>query len=522
MQRPAVAAAVPDTDAGQRPPRRAAAAAPFWTRFPSSWMPALTGDHLRAATLVGDYARGADGYCWAADRTLAAGLELHPDTVGAGLRAAEAAGIVRAVRRPGGTSARILALPEADDDTVLWVCVSAYARNVLPGYEFLAYCALSVRQHLDEPTSMDQIARAAGISPARARTAVSELLAAGWITRQQASGRAARYTVHPAPVPGRATQLTLDIPQPRRVKAARPAPSEPAHRGEIDGQLELFDLADLAEAPRGSAVTTPHGSAASTPNGSTGRTRSLEQDLSNRRRPVGGCGAAVGDTPVPRDTGAHTSTRDGAVRPAPASAAPEQRTALPPLLITPAAYRVLAEVPDLVARMSRWEQRAAARAVGAAIEEAGDVGRVATRLRSRYATANPADVRRPYGWLAERGLTRRGCSLPQCESGWDLVREDNCRSCTTRIEDARAVAAARRAQHHPAPAPEPHPEPTPVADRPRTWVCAAHPAVALPCGMCAADTARTWAPVPDSSVGRAYREARAARRLAREAETSAA
>lgn len=519
MQRPADAAAAP-TDTGQRPPRRAAA--PFWTRFPSSWLPALTGDHLRAATAVGDYARGADGYCWAADRTLAAGLGLHPDTVGAGLRAAEAAGIVRAVRRPGGTSARVLALPSEDDDTVLWVCVTSYARNVLSGYDFLAYCVLSVRSHLDEPTSMALIARLAGISPARARTAVAELLAAGWITRTDARGRAARYAVHPAPIADVATQLALDIPEPRRVKAGRPAVAEPVHRGEIDGQLALFDPADLAATPHGSAVTTPHGSAASTPNGSTGRTGSLEQDPSNRRRPVGGCPSAVGDTCVPRDTGAPASTRDGAVRPGAASAAPETPNPLPPLLITDQAYRVLAEVPALVARMSRWEQRAAARAVGAAIEEAGDVARVAARLRRRYASTCPADVRRPYGWLVERGLTRRGCDRPTCESGWDLARADNCRSCEQRVQDARDLAAARRTQHHPAPAPEPRPAPAPAApSAARTWVCAVHPSISLPCGMCAADTARTWPPAADTTLGREYREQRAVRRRARETAAAA-
>ncbi|MEU3563534.1 hypothetical protein [Kitasatospora sp. NPDC006786] len=524
MQRPAVAAAAPATDPGQRPGR-----VPFWTRFPAGWLPVLTGDHLRAATAVGDYARGADGYCWAADRTLAAGLGLHPDTVGAGLRAAEAAGIVRAVRRPGGTSARVLALPPEDDDTVLWVCVSAYARNVLAGCDFLAYCVLSVRSHLDEPTSMDLIARLAGISPARARTAVAELLAAGWITRTDARGRAARYAVHPVPLPGVATQLTLDIPEPRRVKATRPTPAEPAHQGEIDGQTSLFDPADLPATPHESAVTTPHGSATSTPNGSTGRTRSLEHDLLNMPRAVEGCGAAVGDTSVPRDTGAPASTRDGAVRPGAASAAPEKPNPLPPLLITEQAYRVLAEISALVARMSRWEQRAAARAVGAAIEEAGDVARVAARLRRRYASAEPADVRRPYGWLVERGLTRRGCARPTCESGWDLAREDDCRSCTARVQDARDLAAARRAQHRTVPAPELRPGPAPAAPpaqpapaAARTWVCSVHPSTALPCGMCVPDTARSWAPVPDTTVGREFREQRAARRRAREDHTTAA
>ncbi|MET9396310.1 hypothetical protein [Kitasatospora sp. NPDC002965] len=515
MPRPAAAAVQPDptTGTGQTP----AHPSPFVTRFPLPWVAVLTGDHLRAVTTVGDYARGRYGYCWAADRTLAGGLDLHPDTVGAGLRAAERAGLVRAVRRPGGTSARVLVLPDPDED-VLWVCVSSYARNRLPGALFGTYAVLAVREHLDSPTSIALIATLAGIGQGAARAAVAELTAAGWITRTDTTGRAARYTVHPAPIPGIPTQLALDIPL-RQTKARRCAPPAPVPHAEIDGQLGLFDPADLIATPAGLAVTTPADPAVTTPAGSTGQARSLQQDLSNRPAAVGGCGSGVADPAVPRDTGVPASTWPAADRPARPSATPEPPTSLPPLTVTEPIYHVLAHIPTLVHRMSRWEQRQAARAVGQAIRDAdGDVARVAARLVRRYARISPADVRRPSGWLAEIGLVRRGCDLPHCEDGRDAVDGRACRTCELRTEHARDVAAdRRRAQRgpRPVPAPRPDPDPAPAAARPARPRCPDHPTVAVPCALCAA-AAAVPGPEPDTSTGRELREQLAARRRARE------
>ncbi|MFE2106666.1 hypothetical protein ACFXAF_12475, partial [Kitasatospora sp. NPDC059463] len=377
MPRPAVAAAVqpdPPLGTGQTPaPTTAPIASPFWTRFPHHWVAQVTGDHLRAVTLTGDYARLRDGYCWASDRTLGEALDLHPDTVGAALRRAEALGMVRAVQRPGGTSARVLVLPSEDDD-VLWVCVSSYARNALFGALFSAYCVLAVRAHLNEPSSVGLIATLAGIGEKEARAAVAELVSSGWISRADSSGRAARYTVHHAPIPGVPTQLLLDFPQPRQTKSRRCAPPPVAPRAEVDGQIALFDLDALTDTPAGSTVTTPADPTVTTPAGSTGRTRSPQQDLSNRPRPVGGCGAGVADTSVPRVTGAPASTREAAAGPGRASTAPEPRTApLPPLLITAAAHHVLAQAPGLADRIRPWEQREAPPAVGPA---GGDRDRV--------------------------------------------------------------------------------------------------------------------------------------------------
>ncbi|MFD9064207.1 hypothetical protein ACFVZ3_22090 [Kitasatospora purpeofusca] len=506
MPRPAAAAVQPDssTATGPTPAPDSPPNSPFVSRFPARWLPLATGDTLRAVTAVGDYARGRAGYCWAADRTLAAGLSLHPRTVAAALRTAETLGMIRAIQRPGGTSARILG-DVAEDE--LMVCVSAYARNTLPGSQFLAYSVLAVREHLGERTSMARISTMAGISPGTARAAVAKLVAAGWITREDVAGAAARYAVHPAPVPGIPTQPLFAEPRRRAARTTAPAAIGPA--GECPGQLVL-DLGDPTPPPAGSAPTTPVDPAPTTPVGSAPRTRSPQQDLSNRPRPVGGCGSGVADTPVPRDTGAPASTRDGAVRPGRASAAPERPTTLPPLLITAAAHRVLAQAPGLVQRMSRWEQREAARAVGAAIEDAGGVERVADRLACRWATADPDEVRSPYGWLVRRGLVRRGCAEPGCESGWDTARGADCAGCQQRVQDARDDAALRRAQQR-APRP-PAPARLPA---PRPASCPTHPATSLPCAMCAS-AAAVPAPEPDTTTGRALREELAARRRARE------
>ncbi|MEV7212105.1 hypothetical protein AB0O31_03275 [Kitasatospora cineracea] len=477
MPRPAAAAALPDT-AGQPP----ADDIDFWTRFPVRWLPTVTGDTLRAVTLVGDYARGALGYCCAADPTLAAVLHLHPRTVAAALRTAEAAGLVQAERRRGGTSARTIA-PAAEDE--LMVCISATARNTLTGTQFLTYCALSVRQHLGDRTSLRRISAMCGISETTARAAVAELVATGWITRTDTAGAAAHYTVHPVPVPGRATQLTL-FAEPRRVAASRreqPAVTAPT---ECDGQL-AFDFT-----PTNSAPTTPTNSAPATPAVSAPLTRSLEQALSNRPAAAGGCGSGVAETSVPRDAGGRPGTRVSAV-PAPRpSAAPEKTTTLPPLLVTPQIRRVLAELPAaLVDRMSRWEQRQAARAVGAAIRAAdGNVTRVADRVQRRWAFADPDTIRSPYGWLTGVGLARRGCDRPSCELGWDFALGVDCTRCGYLAEGAQARAATRRSTV-PAAAPAPAaaaPSPAAVPRPSRPRYCPTHPATVTPCGMCAAPT----------------------------------
>ncbi|KJS60666.1 hypothetical protein [Streptomyces rubellomurinus] len=510
MPRPAAAAVLPDpsTGTGQTP-------APFVTRFPARWLPLATGDTLRAVTAVGDYARGADAYCWAADRTLAAGLSLHPRTVAAGLRTAETLGMVRAVQRPGGTSARVLGSIAEDE---LMVCVSAYSRNTLAGAMFLTYCVLAVREHLGERTSMARIAKTAGIAPGTARAAVAELAAAGWISRQDTAGAAARYTVHPAPIPGIPTQLGL-FPEPRR----RPAAGSPAaaqrssvQHEECIGQLALF--AEPDPTPAGSVPTTPVGSAPATPTGSAPRTRSPQQDLLNRPATVGGCSSGGADTSDPRDAPAPACTREPAALAGRASAAPEEPTHLPPLLITAEAYRVLSKAPGLLVRMSRWEQRQAARATGAAIDAVeGDVQRVADRLVRRFACADLAEIRSPYGWLAKRGLTRRGCERPECESGWDTAADTTCTTCTGRTEHARDLTAARRLAQHQGVTGATLAPATLVPVAQRRAVCTVHQAVTAPCAMCAADTARSrWPPEADSATGAALREHLAARRRARE------
>lgn len=497
MPRPAAAATLPDT-AGQPP---ADTAPEFFTRFPARWLGTVTGDTLRAVTLVGDYARGRDGYCWAADRTLAATLQLHPRTVAAALRTAEGLGLVVAERRRGGTSARTLA-PAAEDE--LMVCVTAAARTALSGARWLVYCALAVRQHLDARTSLRRLTVMCGISVGTVRAAVAELVASGWITRADTAGAAARYTAHPAPVPGVATQLGL-FAEPRRRAAVRGEQLLADLPGECDGQLSL----DFT--PVGSAPATPVDSAPATPADLVPQTGTLDQDLVNKPAALGSCGSGAADTPVPRVTGGRPGTRATSARAGRPSASPAPTSTLPPLLVTAPIRRVLAELPAaLVDGMSRWEQREAARAIGTAIRAAGgDANRVADRVVRRWALADPAAIRTPYGWITRIGLTRRGCSLSSCESGYDLATGAACSSCAYLVEGARARAAARRAA--PRPVPVPRVEQLPAARAATVpQYCAGHPSTVLPCALCAAPA--TPEPAPDPAArARALATARAAR-----------
>ncbi|MEV7189781.1 hypothetical protein [Kitasatospora sp. NPDC093102] len=124
---------------------------------------------------------------------------------------------------------------------------------------------------------------------------------------------------------------------------------------------------------------------------------------------------------------------------------PKHRTgAVPPQLsMSTAAYRVLQEAAALLPLMTVWEQREAARAAGAAVRDvAGDVGRVARRLRFRLASAT--SIASPYGWLVRIGLRRASdCGRVECESAIDVVTGLECVPCGYLVEGA--VSRARRA-----------------------------------------------------------------------------
>ncbi|MEV7928591.1 hypothetical protein [Kitasatospora sp. NPDC088779] len=110
---------------------------------------------------------------------------------------------------------------------------------------------------------------------------------------------------------------------------------------------------------------------------------------------------------------------------------PEHRSkaTLSQLSLSKTVYRVLQEAAALLPRMTAWEQREAARAAGAAVRDvAGDAGRVARRLRFRFASA--ASIASPYGWLVRIGLRRiSDCRRVECESAVDVVTGLECAAC---------------------------------------------------------------------------------------------
>ncbi|WBP91969.1 hypothetical protein [Kitasatospora cathayae] len=224
--------------------------------------------------------------------------------------------------------------------------------------------------------------------------------------------------------------------------------------------------------------------------------------------------------------------------------------ALPPMTVSAEVHQVLRLVPDLVNRMNRWQQREAARAVGQAIREVGgDVERVAQRLERRYVLERD-EIRDPYAWLAapgrNRGLVRRGCHLPTCESGTDVELGGECQTCAYHVEGAQHRHAKRRqaardqvlaeARTTSALAPADTPDHADQAEEQHPAYCDRHLRTVLPCGLCAplmdqpvlpeVPRAIDGAELPpvtvpawmteDNSEGIAFREQLAARRRERE------
>uniref|UniRef100_UPI002F91B70B hypothetical protein n=1 Tax=Kitasatospora sp. NBC_01519 TaxID=2903576 RepID=UPI002F91B70B len=130
-------------------------------------------------------------------------------------------------------------------------------------------------------------------------------------------------------------------------------------------------------------------------------------------------------------------TRLGSTPPGTAVTPGHRTGAVPPQLsMSIAAYRILQEAAVLLPLMTVWEQREAARAAGAAVRDvAGDVGRVARRLRFRLASAT--SVAGPYGWLVRIGLRRASdCGRVECESAIDVVTGLECVPCGYLVEGA--------------------------------------------------------------------------------------
>ncbi|MFJ2781564.1 hypothetical protein [Kitasatospora sp. NPDC087315] len=491
----------------------------FGTRFPVAWLARFTGDQIRAVTVVGDYCRSKAGYCWASNATIAGGLGLHEKTVAALLREVEGV-LVECEHRPGGTIARRVEQASRD---VRAVWISAFARNLLAGTRFKVYCALAYREHLKTTTSAKQLAVLCGLRAETARVVAAQLVVEGWVSREGERGGAYRYAVHAAPLVGVVTQEAL-FAQPQQ---ARPQ-AEPTDVEVVTevfgcpGQLDLFSLVESVETPLVSVPPSPLDLTPPSPLVSAPQSSSLDQALVNKPLcAVGGCGSGVAEASVPRDTRAcegrsepadslSAVAEQAAVVARVVAASPEpQKTpsatttnptngtpALPPMTVSAEVHQVLRLVPDLVDRMNRWQQREAARAIGQAIREVGgDVERVAQRLERRYVLERD-EIRDPYAWLAvpgrNRGLVRRGCHLPTCESGTDVERGGECQTCAYHVEGAQHRHAIRRqaereqARTHTAPVPTPT-DTLDLVDQAEEQLpvyCDRHVRTVLPCGLC--------------------------------------
>ncbi|MQS17867.1 hypothetical protein F7Q99_38200 [Streptomyces kaniharaensis] len=552
----------------------------FGTRFPVAWLARFTGDQIRAVTVVGDYCRSKAGYCWASNGTIADQLSLHERTVAALLRKVEGV-LMECEHRTGGTIAR--RVKQAGRD-VRAVWISAVARNLLAGTKFKVYCALSYREHLETTTSARQLAVLCGLRAETARVVAAQLVAEGWVSRDGEVGGAYQYTVHPVPLVGVVTQEAL-FAQPQQ---ARPQ-AEPANAEDVEevsgcpGQLDLFSLVEAVETP---LVSTPPSPLNLTPPSplnlappsplvSAPQSSSLDQaSLNKPLRAVGGCGSGVAATSVPRDTRVYASdsalvdpvsavAEQAAVVARLVAASPEppktpgattnsktEASAVPSMTVSAEVHQVLRLVPDLVDRMNHWQQREVARAVGQAIREVGgDVERVAQRLERRYVLERD-EIRDPYAWLAapgrNRGLVRRGCHLPTCESGTDVELGGECQTCAYHVEGAQHRHAKRRqaerdqvlaeARTAPALVPADIDGQTEQVEEQQLAYCDRHVRTVLPCGLCAPlldqsalsevpraidgaelppVTVPAWMTV-DNSEGVAFREQLAARRRERE------
>ncbi|WP_404870962.1 hypothetical protein ACI1MP_37555 (plasmid) [Kitasatospora griseola] len=539
----------------------------FGTRFPVAWLARFTGDQIRAVTVVGDYCRSKAGYCWASNATIAGGLGLHEKTAASLLREVEGV-LVECDHRAGGTVAR--RVEQAGRD-VRAVWISAVARNLLSGTRFKVYCALSYREHLETTTSARQLAALCGLRAETARVVAAELVAEGWVSREGEVGGAFRYTVHPVPLVGVVTQEALFAqPQKGRPQAESADVEDVEEVSGCPGQLDLFSLPEAVDTPLVSAPPSPLDLAPPSPLVSAPQSSSLDQAPVNKPlRAVGGCGSGVAETSVPRDAApadpVAAVAEQAAVVACLVAASPEPpktpsatttnptngTSAVPSMTVSAEVHQVLRLVPDLVNRMDRWQQREVARAVGQAIREVGgDVERVAQRLERRYVLERD-EIRDPYAWLAapgrNRGLVRRGCHLPTCESGTDVELGGECQTCAYHVEGAQHRHAKRRQAERDQVLAEARTAPAPVladtdghadqAEEQHPAYCDRHVRTVLPCGLCAPllDQQPTMPKVPraidgaelppvtvpawmtvDNSEGVAFREQLAARRRERE------
>uniref|UniRef100_A0AAU2JKV7 Helix-turn-helix domain-containing protein n=1 Tax=Streptomyces sp. NBC_00049 TaxID=2903617 RepID=A0AAU2JKV7_9ACTN len=420
------------------------------TRFPASWLTRFTGDTIRVATLADDYGRPARGEtarrgCFAADKTLADQLNLHPVTVQSAFAELEdrkndgAGAVVYSTGSRRATKTRWVK-PIGEDEKC--ATVSSHALTALSANRFTVYAYIRTQNDFEAEPSAKEITRSLEITRETVRQALLALLAEGWVSKTQEGGgrgRETRYQAHDVPV-FRMTQLPL-FPQPRRVKVEPQEPEDETLDPTTDpGQVALFDLSACSRNPLDSTVGNPLGPAVGNPLDSAAQNMpSFDQALSEQAREVS-CGSARRALPVvareaPLDN--PPVVEAAPVVAAPAAASPEPQESTPRTrtsTISTTAWRVMRRLP---LKLSSGQYGLAAKAIERAVAEVGgDVERITNRVHRNLAGE---DVRAPYGWLITRGLRNDPCPAPDCERGFVWGSGEPCRICEERFADRRGT-----------------------------------------------------------------------------------
>jgi hypothetical protein len=398
---------------------------------------------------------GREEGCTAAVETLAAYLgmsrrsverglaPLHDDTAG---RAPLVTTKRRTYRGGRGQSAQRRVVPVSGE----FVLVPVAAADTLTPRQLRAYALLVYAERKGlEPTMKElagylrhQSGKRAGepVGERTARHTVDALEAAMWLAVERRDGYQGRHriTVHRSPL----------RPVPTQAEET-PSAVNGGGSGAVNGDASLAYKEDHLSP---TDLRTPAAVACGSTEGAPRWTREAPVD-----------NPADADAPTAEGgPGSALRAEPRKIIPAEPSTTP---SALPPLTVSGRVAHVLAELQPLVARMTRWQQRETARAIGRTLDaEGNDPERLADRVRFRVASADLAIVRDPYAWTTRRALSRRGCANPDCESGWLWSTGEDCRLCATVLEERRAAARARRADQ-PAPGEErplavlPHPRP---------------------------------------------------------------
>ncbi|MFF4448215.1 hypothetical protein [Streptomyces sp. NPDC001502] len=422
------------------------------TRFPASWLTRFTGDTIRVATLADDYGRAARGEmdrrgCFAADKTIAEQLGLHPVTVQSAFAELEdrrnggAGAVVRSTRTHRATKTRWVK-PTGKDEKC--ATVSSHALTVLSANRFKVYAFVRMENDFETCPAAKEITQGLGITRETVRQALLDLLAEGWVSKTQEGGgrgHETRYQAHDVPV-FRMTQLPL-FPQPRQVKSTPPEPAEEApHPGAGPDQMTLFDGFAWPRNPLGPAAGKALGPAAANPRDTAARKRrSFEPAPLDQAGEAHGGSARRALQVVARG---RADDPDAAPHPpavavaGPVAASPETQHKCA-ATISATAYRVLRLLP---LQLSSSQYVLASKAVEKAVAEAGgDIDRIADRVHRHLAGRHVTD---PYAWITRRGLRNSPCPSPTCEDGRTWPAGANCPICRERYADRRGTPLSFR------------------------------------------------------------------------------